>query len=73
LRLPLAKQIAGAIARRIVCECHVGDALATGQKFGMITFGSRTELFIPKDVAFEFEAEVGQKVAAGKTTLGRFQ
>ena len=69
----LVKQIAGAIARRIVCDCHVGDALATGQKFGMIKFGSRTELYIPKDVAFELEVEVGQKVAAGKTILGRLK
>lgn len=69
----LVKQIAGAIARRIVCECHVGDSLATGQKFGMIKFGSRTELYIPKDAPFEIEVEIGQKVAAGKTILGRFK
>ena len=69
----LVKQIAGAIARRIVCECKPGDALARGEKFGMIKFGSRTELYIPKDVEFELTAEMGQKVAAGETILGRFR
>lgn len=69
----LVKQIAGAIARRIVCACQVGDALARGERFGMIKFGSRTELYVPKDVEFEVLVAVGQKVAAGKTVLGRFQ
>ena len=69
----LVKQIAGAIARRVVCECQVGDALAAGEKFGMIKFGSRTELYVPKDVAFELQVVIGQKVAAGKTVLGRFK
>ena len=69
----LVKQIAGAIARRIVCECQVGDTLATGQKLGMIKFGSRTELYIPKDAAFELELQLGQKVAAGRTIVGRLR
>ena len=69
----LVKQIAGAIARRIVCQCEVGDKLARGQKFGMIKFGSRTELFVPKDAAFELAVAVGQKVAAGETILGRLR
>lgn len=69
----MVKQIAGAIARRIVCECQVGDALEAGEKFGMIKFGSRTELYVPQDAAFQIEVEVGQKVSAGRTIMGRFQ
>ena len=69
----LVKQIAGLIARRIVCRCEIGDRLGRGQQFGMIKFGSRTELFIPKDLAFELSVEVGQTVAAGKTIMGTIQ
>jgi len=69
----LVKQIAGAIARRIVCDCRVDDTLGRGEKFGMIKFGSRTDLFLPKAVPFEVQVQVGQKVAAGKTILGCFR
>ncbi len=69
----LVKQIAGLIARRIVCACRVGDTLATGEKIGMIKFGSRTDLFVPKDAEFELAVQVGQTVAAGETLLGRLK
>ena len=48
----LIKQISGVIARRIVCTCREGDTLSRGEKFGMIKFGSRTELFIPRDLPY---------------------
>jgi phosphatidylserine decarboxylase len=64
------KQIAGAIARRIVCRAKEGDFLFAGQRFGMIMFGSRTQVFIPSDVGFEAKVTVGQHVKAGKTVLG---
>jgi len=66
----LVKQITGAIARRIVCECKEGDCLARGQKFGMIKFGSRTELYVPRDLPFEIGVKIGQKVNAGTSVVG---
>ncbi len=69
----LVKQIAGAIARRIVCACREGDVLSRGEKFGMIKFGSRTELFIPRTLPFDPEVTVGQKVRGGSSIIGRFR
>ncbi|MDN3515299.1 MAG: phosphatidylserine decarboxylase family protein [Candidatus Brocadia sp.] len=65
------KQIAGRIAKRIVCACKVGDIFEQGQRFGMIKFGSRVEVFVPKSVKFEVMVRVGEKVTAGKTVLGK--
>lgn len=65
------KQIAGRIAKRIVCACKVGDVFEQGQRFGMIKFGSRVEVFVPNSVKFEVMVRVGEKVAAGKTVLGK--
>ncbi len=67
----VVRQIAGAIARRIVCHVKVGDRLAKGQRFGMIKFGSRTELTIPKRPGDRVVVEIGQAVYAGKTILIR--
>jgi phosphatidylserine decarboxylase len=64
------KQIAGAIARRIVCDCRVEDEVEMGQRIGMIKFGSRTEVFVPKSVEFEILVKPGDKVRAGQTVLG---
>jgi len=66
----LVRQISGAIARRIVCDCKQGDSLARGERFGMIKFGSRTELFIPRHLPFEVAVKIGQKVKAGATVIG---
>ena len=68
----LVKQITGAIARRIVCACRMGEEVAAGQKFGMIKFGSRTELFIPADAAAAVAVRVGEKVKAGTTVLVKY-
>jgi len=68
----VVKQIAGRIAKRIVCDCKIGDVLKQGGRFGMIKFGSRVEVFIPQDIQFEPIVAVGEKVKAGKTILGRF-
>ena len=69
----LVKQITGAIARRIVCTCEPGDQLARGQKFGMIKFGSRTELFVSRGLPFVAAVKIGQKVHAGSCVIGRFE
>lgn len=66
----LVKQIAGLIARRIICPLKPGDRLLRGQRFGMIKFGSRVEVFIPQDKPFEPQVRLGQMVKAGQTTLG---
>ena len=61
-------QIAGLIARRIVCWVKTGDYVQTGQRFGLIRFGSRLEVYLPPDTAIT--VSVGQKVKAGQTVLG---
>jgi phosphatidylserine decarboxylase len=62
-------QIAGILARRIVCWSKAGDNLQTGQKFGMIKFGSRTDLLLPKNV--ELLVKVGDRVVGGETIIGK--
>jgi phosphatidylserine decarboxylase len=66
----LVRQVAGVIARRIVCDCVPGDQLDSGETFGMIKFGSRTELYIPVDSVLELKVRTGQKVKAGLSILG---
>ncbi len=66
----LIKQIAGKVARRIVCACTVGDNLKRGQRFGMIKFGSRLEVFIPETADFKLAVKKGEKVYAGTSVLG---
>ena len=65
------RQISGAVARRIVCPVEEGTVLAKGEKFGMIRFGSRTELFLPPGT--EICVKAGDKVNAGLTVLARFE
>jgi phosphatidylserine decarboxylase len=67
----LIRQIAGMIARRIVCALKPGDTVAAGQRFGMIKFGSRTELIVPRRLGFVPTVKVGDKVKGGRDVLGR--
>jgi len=71
----LVRQISGAIARHIVCEAKEGDGYRQGEAFGMIKFGSRTELYLPthEQDRFEVAVKVGDKVAAGLTPLVRYR
>ncbi len=69
----IVRQISGAIARRIVCETRQGRELAGGEKFGMIKFGSRTELYVPIRQNQKCLAEVGDKIKAGVTVLVRYE
>jgi phosphatidylserine decarboxylase len=71
-RRMLVKQIVGAIARRIVCDLRPGDSLARGQKFGMIKFGSRTELYLAKEGSLCVKAKLNQSVRGGSTVLARY-
>jgi phosphatidylserine decarboxylase len=68
----LVRQVAGVLARRIVCAARTGDRLERGQRFGMIKFGSRAEVYVPVETGFRVEARLGQRVRAGETILGRF-
>lgn len=69
----LVRQISGAIARRIVCAIKPGDELAAGQQFGMIKFGSRTELYLPADGKYKCMVKIGDKVKAGLSILVRYE
>ena len=64
----LVHQITGFIARRIVWWVKVGDSLDKGEKFGLIKFGSCTEIILPVDT--EISVVCGQKVRAGQTVIG---
>ncbi|MCS7008784.1 MAG: phosphatidylserine decarboxylase, partial [Chthoniobacterales bacterium] len=64
------KQIAGAIARRIVAWKDIGNDLEKGERIGMIRFGSRTDLFLPYGVVIVVTA--GQRVRAGSTVVARW-
>ena len=61
------KQIAGVLARRIVCRARAGDTLEKGQRYGLIRFGSRTDLFLPADC--DVVAQVGDRVRGAETIL----
>lgn len=67
----MIRQISGAIAKRIVCKADKGTKLTKGEKFGMIKFGSRTELFIPAEQWLILAVKVGDKVYAGKTVVAK--
>ena len=60
-------QIAGIVARRIVCWPREGDNLLRGQKFGLIKFGSRTDLVMPASV--ELKVKIGDRVVGGETII----
>ena len=62
-------QIVGILARRIVCWKKAGDELEIGEKFGLIKFGSRTDLLMPKNV--EVLVKVGDKVIGGETIIAK--
>jgi phosphatidylserine decarboxylase len=63
-------QVAGLIARRIICRIQPGDRVLRGQRFGMICFGSRLDIYLPADI--RLAASIGDKVQAGTTVLGSF-
>ena len=63
-------QVAGLIARRIICKVQPGDEVRKGQRFGMICFGSRLDVYLPHDV--DIKTSVGDKVKAGSSVIGRF-
>ena len=69
----IVRQISGAIARRIVCEAKESQYLSGGEKFGMIKFGSRTELYLPVGDNVKVVVKLGDKVKAGLTPLVKYE
>jgi phosphatidylserine decarboxylase len=65
----IVRQITGAIARRIVPWSKLGDSLQKGERFGMIRFGSRTEVYLP--LSSEITVKIGDKVKGGETIIAR--
>ena len=65
----VVKQLTGAIARRIVGWSKVGDEVRKGERFGMIRFGSRTEVYLPLDATIL--VKVGDRVVGGATMIAR--
>jgi phosphatidylserine decarboxylase len=63
----LFRQIAGFVARRIVADLHVGDRAVAGERFGMIKFGSRVDVIVPKGA--EVKVKVGDRTVGGETVL----
>jgi len=68
----IVRQISGAIARRIVCRAAAGSELLMGERFGMIKFGSRTELYVPMRDNVKCLVNTGDKVKAGRTPIIRY-
>lgn len=68
----VVRQISGAIARRIVCVAIPGDEYKSGDQFGMIKFGSRTELYLPYSDSLKVEVKIGDKVRAGLDVFVRY-
>ncbi|HYE57591.1 MAG TPA: phosphatidylserine decarboxylase [Rhodothermales bacterium] len=66
----LFKQIAGAIARRVVYHVRVGDPVRAGQRYGIVRFGSRMDIIVPP--AVDLRVKVGDRTVGGETILGRF-
>ena len=64
----VVRQIAGVLARRIVCRVRPGDKLASGERFGLIKFGSRTDLIVPASV--RLRVKPGDRVRGGETVMG---
>ena len=64
----VVRQVAGLLARRVVCRAKPGDVLMQGQRFGMIKFSSRVDIFMP--LTTQVQVKTGDKVIAGETVLG---
>lgn len=67
----LVRQVAGFLARRAVCRVKVGDMLRRGERYGIIKFGSRLDVYLPKDT--KIMVKLGDKVKAGETVIGEIQ
>jgi phosphatidylserine decarboxylase len=69
-RTVVFRQIVGAVARRVVTRIHAGDEVATGQRIGLMKFGSRMDVFVPPEV--ELTVRKDDRTVGGETVLGRW-
>ncbi len=69
----IVRQVAGLIARRIICRVQVGDAISRGQRMGLIKFGSRTDLILPAIAGLEPTVKLNDVVRGGSSVLMRYQ
>ena len=69
----VVRQIAGPFARRVCSVLGVGDRVLCGERFGLIKFGSRTELWLPDDGRLVVGVQMGQRVRGGATVVGRWR
>jgi phosphatidylserine decarboxylase len=65
----LVRQVAGAVARRVVCRVRPGDNLTKGQRYGIIKFSSRVDAYLPEET--EIKVKIGDSVKAGETVIGQ--
>ena len=65
----IVRQVAGLIARRIICNVKAGDHVRRGDRFGLIKFGSRTDLILPANSGFRFDVAVGDSVRGGSSVV----
>jgi phosphatidylserine decarboxylase len=70
-RRMVCRQVSGMVARRIVCDVRPGEVIERGAKFGMIKFGSRTELIVPAE-DLEVLVQVGQWIKAGRDVMAKY-
>ena len=64
----LVRQVAGYVARRAVCRANAGDSLKRGERYGIIKFSSRLDVYLPKNT--EIKVKLGDRVRAGETVIG---
>ena len=64
----LIRQVAGFLARRAVCRVKKGDSLSKGERYGIIKFSSRLDIYLPKEV--QMRVKLGDRVKAGETVIG---
>ncbi|RKY17201.1 MAG: phosphatidylserine decarboxylase family protein [Planctomycetota bacterium] len=68
----LVRQVAGIVARRIVCEAKKGQNLKRGERYGMVKYGSRLEVWVEEGARFRWCVKVGDRTRAGETVIGEF-
>lgn len=69
----VVRQISGAIARRIVCPVNISDKFKKGDRYGMIKFGSRTEVYLPQNEKFMIKLSIGDKLKAGESIIAEIK
>jgi phosphatidylserine decarboxylase len=69
-RTVVARQIVGILARRVVCRAVAGSDVRSGDRFGLMKFGSRMDVFVPREA--QLDVRVGDRVRAAETVLARF-